>query len=194
MRCGSFKLKEHNFIDSLIAKERVEYKQRCQQVAVLLISPDGKRLCLTLPDKALKDQRLNLSPPQGKVERNESLQSAAIREVREEVSADIVTPVAYLGSIMRQIDESHPKGHKFDQLHYHWVVGFAASYSLEAQPPLVEARWQYLDSMRNNMRLMSPEKWEMFSLALQKLQTLSRDPALVRRKSLFPSQQEFAVA
>lgn len=181
MRLGSFVTL--NFVDSIIAAERISRPRRRQVVSILMIQPTGKAVCLAMSEGSQVDGRLNMSPPQGEIEKYESLYSSAVREAREEITVSISGKVLYLGSIVRQLETDHKRAKDFDEYHYHWVATFADHPNLLPQPPLLSAGWYHFDTLASVSKFsMSEEKGMMFRLALQTLFKHSGDKQLVRKK------------
>lgn len=185
---GSFV--RHDFIDQLIRKEKKNNPNCRQVVAILLLCPAGHSICLTVSERALMDRRPHVSPPQGGIGETpstqyESLISAAAREVREEVKADLWGKVIYLGSTRRKLDESHPKFPVYDSQHYHWVTARSVGWNLTPQSPTAEANWAHHDSIESSMQLcMSEEKRRMFGLAYREMIRLSTNRQIIRPEEL----------
>lgn len=170
-------------IDAVI-REGVRTQDRArrrQVVSILLIKPDGKALCLCVAEGAIRDQRLNLSPPQGGIELGESYYGAASRELYEELGVGIVGRVLYLGSTIRVLPPDHRHVDKFDDCHHHWVATFANTDKLHPRDSQEKACWHYLDTLESLSQVsMSKDKGVMFSAAFKKLISISGDPYLIR--------------
>lgn len=170
-------------VRSVIKEESRIHQRRRQVVNVLLIKPNGRALCLCVAEGAIKDQRLNLCPPQGGIELHESINNAAIREVGEEVAVAVVGKIIYLGSIIRVLPSDHRHAAQFNDCHHHWVAAFSDSYHLKPQSPQAVARWHYFDTLEDAAQTpMSPAKAAMFNAARAKLVSISGDPLFVRHE------------
>ncbi len=155
--------------------------RRRQVVSILLVKQDGKAICLCVAKGALRDQRLNLSPPQGSIERGELLHEATLRELREELDVSFVGKILYLGSAIRVLPPDHRHAKRFDDCHHHWVAAFANSDRLRPSDSQAEACWHYLDTLDSLSQVsMSKDKAGMFSAAFKKLISISGDPYLIR--------------
>lgn len=170
-------------VRSIIKEESRIHQRRRQVVNVLLISPNGRALCLCVAEGAIKDQRLNLCPPQGGIELHESINNAAIREVAEEVAVAVVGKIIYLGSMIRDLPSDHRHAVQFDDCHHHWVAAFSSSYDLQPKPPQVVAKWHYFKTLEDSTQTpMSKDKARMFNAARAKLVSICGDPLLVRQE------------
>ncbi|PIR86132.1 hypothetical protein COU14_00525 [Candidatus Kaiserbacteria bacterium CG10_big_fil_rev_8_21_14_0_10_44_10] len=190
MDCSSFV--NFNFIDSRITSERMMFPERRQVASILVLNPVGKAICLAMSEKAEQDGRLNLSPLQGGIEKNESLYSAVIREVREEVGVGVSGKVLYIGSAVRTLGPDHKRRNQFKEYHHHWVVTFADSHTLSPQPPLQSADWYYFDTLVSICHSMSEAKRQMFQGALASVYGISGDRQLVRREAINDARQTMA--
>lgn len=169
----------------------VERKPHERSVAaIILLDPSGTSCCLAMPEKAKKDARLNLAPLQGGIKKDESLWGATIREVREEVGANINTPVVYLCSFVRELTPDHPRADLYQTYRYHWVATYAAGYDLRPQERMAEAKWYFLNSLQWSLSCMSPEKREMFRQAMEVLYHKAGDRKTIRKRVLFPEAQK----
>lgn len=174
-------------VGSVIRGEMVTHLRRRQVVSILLIKPDGKALCLCVAEGAIKDKRLNLSPPQGGIESGELLYGATARELHEELNVNIVGRVMYLGSVLRILSGNHRHSTQFDDCHHHWVGVFAGTDKLRPRDSQAEACWHYLDTLESLSQVsMSKEKAFMFNAARRQLLHISKDPYLIR-------QDQFAI-
>ena len=178
---GSFaRLKD---VGLVIREERKTHLRRRQVVSVMLIKPDGKALCLCVAKGAIRDQRLNMSPPQGGIRRGESLSKAAPRELLEELDVSIMGRVTYLGSILRVLPSDHRHAAKFNDCHHHWVAVFASSDKLRPRDSQAEASWNYLDTLESLSQVsMSKDKATMFNAARKELLRISKDSLLIRQE------------
>ncbi|MCB9819501.1 NUDIX hydrolase [Candidatus Nomurabacteria bacterium] len=165
---------------------------RRQVASIVLLNPAGKALCLTMSERATQDGRLNLSPLQGGIEKNESLYSAVVREVREEIGVGVSGKVLYLGSAIRTLGPDHKRRDQFKEYHHHWVVTFADSYTLSPQPPLLLADWYYFDTLKSISHSMSESKRQMLQGALTDVFRISGDHQLVRREAIISARQTMA--
>lgn len=181
-------------VGSVIREEMKTQKRRRQVVSILLVKPDGKAVCLCVAKGAIRDQRLNMSPPQGGIKRGESLYKAAARELREELDVSIMGDVVYLGSIVRVLPSDHRHVAKFDDCHHHWVAAFAGTGKLRPRDSQAEASWNYLDTLESLSQVsMSKDKGIMFSAACQKFISLSgKNPHIVYPEQLGLSINQLA--
>lgn len=177
---GSFA--QLNNVGLVIREERRTNSRRRQVVSILLIKPSGKALCLCVANGAIRDQRLNLSPPQGGIEPGELLYGATVRELHEELDVGIVGRVVYLGSMIRALPSGHRHAVEFNDCHHHWVAVFAGTNKLRPRDSQEKACWHYLDTLESLSQVsMSKDKALMFNAALKQLLHISRDPYLIRQ-------------
>lgn len=162
------------FVDYTIREEVNSYPRRRQVVDVLLIAKYGQDICLCLPEGAKKDGRLNLSPPQGGVEKGETLAQAAVRELYEELGIRIASPVSYLGSAIRKLRDDHKQASSFDEYHHHFVAVFSSSHRMSLDASVAEAGWHHFSNLENVARFsMSKEKGVMTLAAVKELLLVS---------------------
>lgn len=188
---GSFKHYER--IGDKIKQERQAFQLRRQVVSVLLISPDGKRGWLGTPSKALQDGRYNITPPQGGVEKGESVYDAAARELEEELGLSVLSAdVVYLGSVVRQLPEDHKHFPRYTEAHHHWVCVHSPHDKVMCREPFANGGWYPLDTMRSQAQLRmvptSEAKAEMYLMALRALQNRVGDLHLIRRGAILPDR------
>lgn len=172
------------FADSRMAAEKMTCGKTRQVVAVILLAPDGKRLCLIMPESAKEDGRLNLSPPQGEIEEYESIWIAASRHLQDEVGVDMCGPVVYLGNSYRQLPADHHRAKQYRFYRYHWVSAYAFGYTLTPSAPLAKANWYNVDACDYLSQCMSEEKGQMFKEAVMTLQKKVCDNSLIRKSIL----------
>lgn len=184
MRLGSFE--KYTWIGEQIRREREAFPLRRQVASVLLVSADGKRLCLVMSKAAQTDGRYNMTTPQGGVEPGESVYDAAARELYEEMLVQVSpADVVYLGSVLRPLPEGHKHRDRYLEAHYHLTAVHARTNKLVPQPPLTVASWHHLADMRSQAQLhMSEEKKAITLMGLKALRDHVGDPFLVRRELL----------
>ncbi len=171
---------ETRFVDSKVSAERMIDPTTRQVVAIILLSRDGKRYCLMLPEKAVNDGRLNLSPPQGDIGEYESIWTATNRVILEELHVNMHGPVVYLGSRRRMLPQDHPHIKEYRQYRYHWVSAYAEEFDLKPTPSVKKAHWYYLDTAVHMVGCMSAEKGQMFRDAVGVVRNKAANIALIR--------------
>ncbi len=177
-------------IGEQIRRERRSFLLRRQVVSVLLISRDGKRICLEMSERAFKDSRYNMSPPQGGIEVGESVYDAAARELKEELDVTVSpAAVVYISSVVRQLPEDDKHRPRFVEAHHHWVAAHVSNDKLSARPPQAAAGWYPIYTISSQAQLyMSPTKGEMTVGALKELTKRVKDQEFIRPETLLDSR------
>ncbi|OGG41514.1 hypothetical protein A2837_03370 [Candidatus Kaiserbacteria bacterium RIFCSPHIGHO2_01_FULL_46_22] len=155
-----------------------------QVVAVILLAPDGKRLCLIMPEAAKEDGKLNLSSPQGEIEDYESIWSAASRHLYNELGVDMCGPVVYLGSSHRRLPTDHHRAQQYRHYRYHWVSAYASGHTLHPKVQLAKANWYDIGAVDYLSKCMSDQKGAMFKGAVTTLQKKVSNNHLIRKSIL----------
>ena len=172
------------FADSRVTAEQMICGKTRQVVAIILLAPDGKRLCLTMKEAAREDGRLNLSPPQGDIGETESIWNAASRELQDELGVDMCGPVVYLGNSQRQLPKGHPRSKQYRFYRYNWVTAYSAGYDLRPRVPLAKANWYHFDALEYLTGCMSEEKGRMFKEVMSALRKKAGNNYMIRKSIL----------
>lgn len=156
-------------VESVIRRELRQNLDRQQLWALILVDPSGDQLCLYQSTRAVEDGRHNWSPPQGRIGRRETFVGAACSHMKDRFGVRL-DRLEYLGSSLRQFDDSHPRSVECREAIYHWVFAHATGYQFVNRDESVAAiRWHHYASellVWAPMR-MRPEKGHMFTEALK---------------------------
>lgn len=155
-------------VEEMIYNQQRKMPNRQQLWVLLLADPERTQLCLYLPVAAVRDNCHNWCPPQGRIGRRETLSKAVCTQMQDRFSIRI-QKLEYLGSCLRQFDETHPRASECNDAFYHWMFASAVGYSLLNPDWIADIRWHHNNAEPHkwvpiNMR---PEKRHMFIEALK---------------------------